>query len=154
MKQASNQYFIYTLVGFLKNQKIFLPKGQIVIDLLIFFLIILLSLNFFYLFIFYSINFFYLKANNERFLSLALQASEDIYLSSSVKKDNFIVVGLLDESTIETSTIQYKNFENIFYSFSPPTIFNLYKENQLCLKRFLYFDQEKNKKDFWVCVRW
>jgi len=142
------------LVGSLKNQNLLRHKGQAVIDLLISFLIILLTLNFFYLFMFFYLNFTYLKANNQRYFSLVLQASEDIFFSSSATKDNFVKLGLLDENKIVQSFGQYKNFENIFYSFYPPTISNLDADNQLCIKRSLYSQLENNKKNFWVCAKW
>jgi|GEM_PF-5566020 len=103
---------------------------------------------------FFYLNFTYLKANNQRYFSLVLQASEDIFFSSSATKDNFVKLGLLDESKIVQSFEQYKNFENIFYSFSPPTISNLDADNQLCIKRSLYSQPENNKKNFWVCAKW
>ncbi|MFN3909858.1 MAG: hypothetical protein ACK4J0_01325 [Candidatus Anstonellaceae archaeon] len=130
-----------------------IKKAQTTIDLFLYFIVLLLVLEFTYLFLFTSLEIRIFKASGVRALSLALQASEDLYLSLSKTNNNFIFVGFLDEDKKDYSKQTYKNFNNIFYSFSKPEI-DFSSNNQICIKRVLYSNSSNQEKNFWVCTQW
>lgn len=137
----------------LKRSQLKFKKAQTVVDLFLYFIIILIVLEFTYLFLFSSLQFKLSKTVSSRAISLTLQASEDLYLSFSKTKDNFVFVGVFDEDKLQHSPQQYKEFNNIFYSFSIPPI-DFSSANQICIKRTLFSNSSKSNQDFWVCNRW
>lgn len=137
-----------------QNKNLNKKLGQSFVDFFLFFIIILLVLNLFLVFVFFTSKSKYNWAENYKYFSLTLQASEDLYFNFGQEKDNQLSFGVIEEEKIPQDIEQYKNF-NIFYSFNKPedNPFNDFK-NQLCLKRFMYSNTSNSTYVFWVCSKW
>ncbi|MCX8162960.1 MAG: hypothetical protein N3D10_00190 [Candidatus Micrarchaeota archaeon] len=128
-------------------------KGQDFVDFFIFFIIILMALYFVYLFIFSTLEIKIQYSNFYKALSLAIQASEELFISHALQSKNFVHIGFFDESKILEEKENFKHFQNIFYTFSQPQV-DFKTNNQLCVKRSLYLNSTNTKKDFWTCYWW